>query len=145
MNKKKIILGIILIVSISAICIKIIIKWNPPKYSVKESKNCNIQEIYQDEKHHYYLDCLEEIKITKRGKSLSLEKALKENIVTLEELLNDAKSKTEEVNGTMYNYEEFSLFFCQRIYEDHVKPNQDIIIGKKNFQIDFTKHCMQRF
>ena len=111
------------------------------KYLVINSKENITTRILKDEERSYYLESLDSIDIVQNGKRIPLSSALLQRKITLEELLTDAFQKTEDNNGVMYSYNTFSIYVCQKIYEDHVKPNKDVIIGPKNFQIDFTKHC----
>lgn len=137
-NKTWIGIGIILIIFMGSL----IIKHNLKKYVVIESNDNRFIPIYQNQDQTYYYADLKEIKYRKNGKEWSLKKTLEQEKITIEEVLEEAIQKVNDVNGTVYMYKDFKIYYCQRIYEDHVKPNQDIIISSKNFQLDFTKHCL---
>lgn len=111
------------------------------KYIVKVSENCDFNLIFEEGRRTLYFDSLEEIKIRKSGKTITLQEAFKNNEISLEELLKDAKKKEEGINGVHYYYDDFSIYVCQKINEDHVMPNNDVIFGRKDFNVDFTKHC----
>jgi len=113
------------------------------KYIVTEG-NTDMKQIGKEEKKKIYIDKLEKIEIKENGKIKNLEDLLskKENII--EQMIKESIKKEEQINGTLYQFSNFSIFVCNRIYEDHVSPNQDIIITTKDFELDLTKHCISK-
>lgn len=113
------------------------------KYIVTEG-NTDMKQIGKEEKKKIYIDKLEKIEIKENGKIKNLEDLLskKENII--EQMIKESIKKEEQINGTLYRFKNFSIFACNRIYEDHVSPNQDIIITTKDFELDLTKHCISK-
>lgn len=116
---------------------------NQKKYIVTEG-NIDMKQIGKEEKKKIYIDKLEKIEIKENGKIKNLEDLLskKENII--EQMIKESIKKEEQANGTLYRFKDFSIFACNRIYEDHVSPNQDIIITTKDFELDLTKHCISK-
>ena len=87
---------------------------------------------FQTNDYIFYKSCIEDVNITIGSNQYNLQNAIKNNLITLDEIKEESLGyqKQSKDNSTMYNYKDFKILICDE------SKSKDIIVGKTS--MDFS-------
>ena len=138
MKKNRVWKIIICIVIFIVIGVGLIILVNQDSYQVliEDDDQCNGREFLFDYRgKEVYVDCIKDTSIAKKGKVYGLKEAIEKEVLSFEQLLEDADGKIEYWDGgsILYQYENFAIINYQKLYDNQCNF---IVIGKKDMKIE---------
>ena len=82
----------------------------------------------------FYRSCIDDVNITISNNQYNLVNALKNNLITLDELKNESIGYTKQSkdNSIMYNYKDFKILVCDE------STSRDIIMGNNELELSYV-------
>lgn len=103
-------------------------------FDVNENIYCQYDKElwFETDDHIYYKSCIDDLNLTILNNQYNLMYALKNHLITLNELKDEASGylTNSKDNSVLYNYNNFKLLICDSSY------SKDVIIGKTTMSFD---------
>lgn len=134
-----IILGVVLVCIVGIVLFQILGR-KSLEFTVIESTSCTHERFYfEQEGRNIYLDCIEEITIEKNGQKYDFKDAILRNVITLDEVFDNAnRSESYWDGGTVeYFYDDFKIIAYQKTFGCN-----DIVIG--NIDMEMKEDCITK-